>query len=58
MPVCARSASTICAPMVCTGFSEVIGSWKIIAMRPPRSIRRSSADRPAGRGPRSGSHRR
>ena len=40
-------ASTICWPMRCTGFSEVIGSWNTIAMRPPRSSRRSLADRPS-----------
>ena len=28
--VCARIASTICWPIVWTGLSEVIGSWKII----------------------------
>ena len=40
------------SPMVCTGFSEVIGSWKIIAIslpRTPRSSRRASSS--AGRGP-------
>ena len=35
------SASTIWLPTVSTGFSDVIGSWKIIAMSPPR-ISRSS----------------
>ena len=30
------------SPTVCSGESEVIGSWKIIAMRPPRSLRISS----------------
>ena len=29
---CARYASASCQPTVKTGFSEVIGSWKIIAM--------------------------
>ena len=28
-----------CRPIVCTGFSEVIGSWKIIAMSLPRMSR-------------------
>ena len=28
---CRRSGSAICAPTRCTGFSAVIGSWKIIA---------------------------
>ena len=31
-----RSTSPICRPMVRTGFREVIGSWKIIAMSLPR----------------------
>jgi hypothetical protein len=44
---CAWIASTICRPMLCTGLSEVIGSWNTIAMRPPRSNRRSLADRPS-----------
>ena len=34
-----RIASTSCDPTVITGLSEVIGSWKIIAMAPPRSRR-------------------
>ena len=32
--------------MVWTGLSEVIGSWKIIDILLPRSLRRSSADKP------------
>ena len=32
-----------CAPTVCTGFSDVIGSWKIMAISPPRISRRRSA---------------
>ena len=32
-----RTASAIWSPMRKAGFSEVIGSWKIIAMRSPRS---------------------
>ena len=39
---CACTASAICAPTRCTGLRLLIGSWKIIAMAPPRS-RRSSA---------------
>ena len=31
-------ASTSCRPIVCTGFSDVIGSWKIIAMSLPRML--------------------
>ena len=34
-----RMASTICLPTRYTGLSEVIGSWKIIAMSLPRSSR-------------------
>ena len=29
----------IWSPMVCTGESELIGSWKIMPMRPPRIAR-------------------
>src|ERR687884_1954588 len=36
-------ASTSCAPIRCTGFSDVIGSWKIIAMSFPRMSRRRLA---------------
>ena len=36
------SASVIWSPTVCSGDSEVIGSWKIIAMRAPRRLRISS----------------
>src|SRR5262245_24033131 len=39
---CARRPSTICWPIVCTGLSEVIGSWKIIDSFCPRRSRRSS----------------
>ena len=35
----ARSTSAICAPTVITGFRLVPGSWKIIAMRRPRTSR-------------------
>ncbi|MNG26468.1 hypothetical protein D3C84_1114650 [compost metagenome] len=35
-PLCSRRISLICFSMLCSGFSEVIGSWKIIAMRLPR----------------------
>ena len=45
---CGRgSPSTICWPIVWTGLSEVIGSWKIIDILPPRSVRRSSGERPS-----------
>ncbi len=32
-----RTASASCHPIVYTGFSDVIGSWKIMARRLPRS---------------------
>ena len=35
----------IWAPILCTGFSEVIGSWKIIAMSLPRISRRREFER-------------
>jgi hypothetical protein len=34
-------ASSICAPMRITGFSEVIGSWNTMAISPPRTSRHS-----------------
>ncbi len=36
---CRTTASTIWLPMVKTGLSEVIGSWKIMATLPPRIFR-------------------
>src|SRR5215831_18932444 len=36
---CSRTASAIWLPIVSTGLSEVIGSWKIIAMSLPRTAR-------------------
>jgi hypothetical protein len=41
-PSCSRSDSAIWSPMVSTGFSEVIGSWKIIAISLPRMARISA----------------
>ena len=38
---CSRTASISWRPIVCTGFSEVIGSWKIIEISSPRTARRS-----------------
>ncbi len=38
-PLCSRSDSAICSPMLNTGFRLVIGSWKIIATSLPRSAR-------------------
>src|SRR3954471_10432127 len=40
--LCSRIISAICSPIVKAGLSELIGSWKIIAMRSPRSSRRRS----------------
>ena len=39
--LCVRTASEIWSPIVKTGFSDVIGSWKIIAISPPRRSRSS-----------------
>ena len=39
IPVCSRSASVICLPMVMTGLSELSGSWKTIAISAPSSSR-------------------
>ena len=39
---CARMTSISCMPIVKTGFSEVIGSWKIMLMSLPRTLRISS----------------
>ena len=36
---CRRSDSVICLPMVITGFNELIGSWKTIAISAPQSSR-------------------
>jgi len=36
---CDRTASASWSPMLYTGFSAVIGSWKIMAIRRPRSAR-------------------
>src|SRR6476660_487852 len=41
LPMCRRSTSSSCQPTVKTGFSDVIGSWKIIEMSAPRSLRSS-----------------
>ncbi len=42
IPMCRRSTSPICSPTGNTGFSDVIGSWKITEMSLPRmSCRRS-----------------
>ena len=40
---CSSSTSAIWLPMVSTGLSEVIGSWKIMAMSLPRTPRIASS---------------
>ena len=44
MPRWMVSGSVICSPIFSTGLSEVIGSWKIMAMSRPRMRRISSSD--------------
>ncbi|CFE02017.1 Uncharacterised protein [Bordetella pertussis] len=44
LPWCSRMVSAICSPAVNTGFSEVIGSWKIMAMSAPRTLRMARCD--------------
>src|SRR5687768_631985 len=44
---CARTASTICVSMRSTGFSVIIGSWKTMATRAPRTRRISSSRSPS-----------
>ncbi|KAG0925494.1 hypothetical protein G6F31_018722 [Rhizopus arrhizus] len=39
LPWCWRIDSAIWSPAVNTGFKEVIGSWKIMAMSAPRTLR-------------------
>ena len=39
LPWCTRIDSAIWSPAVKTGLSEVIGSWKIMAMSAPRMLR-------------------
>ena len=41
-PRCLTTLSAICVPIVSTGLRLVIGSWKIIAILWPRSLRISS----------------
>ena len=44
MPLCSSRISPICASIVCSGLSEVIGSWKMIEMSLPRMSRISFSD--------------
>src|SRR4029079_7645442 len=46
MPTWRRSTSSSCQPTVNTGLSDVIGSWKIIEISAPRSLRSSPSGRP------------
>ena len=39
-----RSVSVICVPIVSVGFSDVIGSWKIIAISRPRTSSSSRSE--------------
>ena len=45
------STSLICFSTRCSGFSDVIGSWKIIAMRSPRIFASRSSDAPTSSSP-------
>ena len=40
--VCTSMISSVCRPTVISGLSAAIGSWKIMAMRPPRTARMPS----------------
>ena len=42
--VCTSMISSVWRPTVISGLSATIGSWKIMAMRPPRTPRMSSAE--------------
>ena len=46
-----RTVSMIWSPMVNTGLSEVIGSWKIIEISAPRMRRSARSDRPSRSSP-------
>ena len=41
-----NSTSVICRSTECSGFRDVIGSWKIMPMRRPRMVRRNRSSRP------------
>ena len=43
---CSRTTSATCQPTLYIGLSAVIGSWKTIVMRLPRSGRSSLRGRP------------
>ncbi len=50
-PRCSRSASSIWLPTVNTGFSEVMGSWKIMETSLPRSRRMRFSEAPTSSSP-------
>ena len=52
-----RSVSVICVPIVSVGFSDVIGSWKIIAISRPRMSSSSRSFSPSGPGRRTAPRR-
>jgi hypothetical protein len=43
-PWCSTRVSRICRPIVSTGLSDVIGSWKIIEISLPRIVRISASE--------------
>ena len=45
-PWCSSSVSLICFSTLCSGLSEVIGSWKTIETPPPRTSRSTPAGAP------------
>ena len=51
MPRWTRSGSAICSPMRISGLSELIGSWKTIAIAVPHSSRSSLSGRPTSSSP-------
>ena len=44
MRLCSTSISPICFSIVCSGLSDVIGSWKMMVMSLPRTSRISRSD--------------
>src|SRR5436190_2619764 len=44
--LCSSTASSSCQPIFLTGLSDVIGSWKIIPIRRPRTFCRRAPDAP------------
>ena len=51
MPLCRRSGSATWSPIVCSGFSAVIGSWNTMPMRSPRSAHIAASSRPTSSRP-------